>query len=128
MDGLHMSDAEYAAYLLRQASRSQDGGLKPRRPMAEEALLQHVRAVARRHGWLVYHTRDARRSDKGFPDLLATNGRRLLAMECKSQAGKLTPEQAQWLNLLAHTGKCETYIIRPSDVADLERLFSEEAM
>jgi len=123
-----MSEAEYAAYLLRQACRSQDGGLAPRRPMAEEALLQHVRAVAHRHGYLTYHTRDARRSDKGFPDLLATNGRRLLAIECKSQAGKLTPEQAQWLHLLAHTGKCECLIIRPSDVASLERLFTEEAL
>ena len=128
MHGLHMSDAEYAAYLLRQVPRSQDGGLKPRRPLAEEALLQQVRAVAKRYGYLSFHTRDSRRSDKGFPDLLATNGRRLLAIECKSQAGKLTAEQAQWLALLAHTGHCETYILRPSDVADLERLFTEEAL
>ena len=125
---MQWSEAEYQAYMLRQYPRSQDGGREKRRPISEEILLQQVRAVARKYSYLAYHTRDSRRSDKGFPDLVLSDGRRLLFIECKSQQGKLTGDQAQWLNLLAHTGKCETYIIRPSDLASLERLFTEEAL
>src|SRR5262245_23682489 len=95
------TEADVESYMQR-AFPSNDGGRQPHRPMAEEQLLQHIRAAAKRHGYATYHTRDSRRSDAGWPDLFCTNGVRLLAIECKSASGKLTPGQQQWLSLLEH--------------------------
>jgi hypothetical protein len=85
------------------------------RPISEEALLQHIRALAKRTGWLTYHTHDSRRSEDGWPDLVLCDGKRLIIAELKSATGKLTPEQMSWLALLAHTGKVECYVWRPTD-------------
>ena len=51
---------------------------------------------------------------KGFPDILAARKGRLVAIEVKGETGSMTPEQEDWLNVLASAG-AETYVARPSD-------------
>ena len=87
--------------------------------MHEADFQAQVLRLLRTHGYLTYHTRDSRGSDKGMPDILATNGKRVLFIELKSAKGKLTPEQAQWLSLLQHAGQ-EAYCWRPADWANIE--------
>jgi len=87
--------------------------------MPEGTLLQQVRGLAKAHGWETYHTHDSRRSECGFPDLALTDGTSLLLYELKTHTGKLTPAQARWLSLLAHTGKVECGVWRPRDLATI---------
>ena len=82
---------------------------------SEQRLLERVRALARHHGWLCYHTHRSDKSEAGFPDLCMTDGSRIIFVELKSATGKLTIEQANWLALLEHTGKVDTRIWRPAD-------------
>lgn len=68
---------------------------------------------ARLHGWRHYHTHDSRRSAAGFPDLVLVRGPELLFVELKSEKGRITPQQRQWLEAL--DAVTETHVWRPSD-------------
>ena len=81
--------------------------------MTEEQWLQQVRELARLKGWRIYHTRDSRRSDPGFPDLVLVRGDRLIFAELKREKGRLTESQRTWLAALEETA--ETHVWRPSD-------------
>lgn len=95
--------------------------------MPEGTFLAKIRSVAKAHGWLTYHVFDARRSEVGFPDLVLTNGTSVLIYELKTNTGKVTKEQADWLALFAHTGKVECGTWRPRDFpAIVERLSRKE--
>lgn len=87
------------------------------RTMTEEALQRYVQTWLSTLGWLSYHTWDSRRSQPGFPDIIAVRGARVLAIELKSETGKVRPEQQMWLDALAAAG-VETHVIRPSDWLD----------
>jgi len=113
--GLSWGDEMYARFL-EGRRRAQDAPSS----QSEEQLLQSVRALLTRYGFLHYHTRDSRRSDAGFPDVVATDGRRLVAIECKSATGKLTVAQTRWLALLEHTGTVTCLVIRPGTIGVLE--------
>lgn len=94
-------------------------------PISEKDLQAEVKALAEGMGWLVYHTWNSQRSDKGLPDLLMVKGHRLIAAELKSDKGKLTPEQNRWLQALALVRSAEAMVIRPgadySELIDLLR-------
>lgn len=83
--------------------------------MREKQLMQNVIDMARLLGYLVYHTFDSRRSEPGFPDIIAVGYDRLLAIECKREKEKPTPAQQNWLDELAYVPGVECYVIRPSD-------------
>ena len=74
--------------------------------MREKDLQQAVVGLARRAGWLVYHTYDSRRSDPGWPDLVLVHPvrRRLLIRELKTMKGRVSPAQKTWLAALAAVG------------------------
>ena len=113
---MHWSEAEYQAYLTRQ--HRQPTHTAPSRAdtaMPEAELLSRVRTLAKRHGWLCYHTRDSRGSEEGFPDLVLVNPERVIFAELKAPSGKLTERQAVWLEMLRHTGRVEVYLWRPGD-------------
>ena len=97
------------------------------KPAQSEADFQRqVIALARLRGFTVYHTYDARRSVRGFPDLvIARAGRdgrpgRCIFAELKSETGRVTLAQRQWLDVLGACGSCEAYCWRPSDWAVVE--------
>ena len=71
--------------------------------------------AAKLNGWRVYHTFDSRRSEPGFPDLVMVRGGRLIAAELKSETGRPTRAQVDWLRDLEAVESVETYLWRPSD-------------
>lgn len=66
-------------------------------------------------GWLWYHTHDSRRSNKGFPDVVAVRGQRVLFIELKREDGRVTVEQKDWLLKLRDAGR-EAFVLRPSQM------------
>jgi hypothetical protein len=84
-----------------------------RPPLTEAELLGFVRNAAQALGILCYHTRDSRRCEPGFPDLVLA-GERLLFRELKSRNGKLSLEQREWMRALARAGQ-DVDVWRPAD-------------
>lgn len=87
--------------------------------LTEAAWQAEVVRTARALGFLVYHTYDSRRSDKGFPDLTMVRRDRVLFAELKTQKGRIRPEQRVWLDRLA-AGPGEVYLWRPDDAPEVE--------
>lgn len=86
----------------------------------EADLQARIRRLAQEHGWLAYHTRDSRGSEKGYPDLTLAKPGRLVFAELKSATGKLSKEQSVWLAVLAVTlPGVEAYCWRPQDWAKI---------
>ena len=73
--------------------------------------------LARLLGWRTYHTFLSFRSAPGFPDIIAVRGERLLAIELKSERGKLSEAQVAWINDLAAAG-VTCHIWRPQEWHD----------
>ena len=94
-------------------------------PISEAQLQATVVEMARLFGWLIHHDRPARRKDgswstpvqgnPGFPDLLLVRRGTVLAVELKSERGKLTAEQERWLAELGGAG-VRAEVWRPEDL------------
>lgn len=94
--------------------------------MTEAAWQAVVEAIARAHGWRIYHapdnsprtssrgTRYVQNVRAGWPDLVLCKPPRLLVVELKRQTGRPTPEQLGWLDDLAACG-VEAALWRPAD-------------
>lgn len=85
----------------------------------EASFQTAVLAFARLHGWIAYHTHDARRSNPGFPDLVLVRRERLVFAELKSDKGRERPDQTVWLDALEVVEKAApdavgVYLWRPS--------------
>ncbi len=109
--------------------------------MTEAELLASLRAAARYLGWLEYHTFNAYRSPRGFPDLVLARGLHLIVAELKSDKGKVTPEQETWLawwrefghaidrmeDALAGiepTPRVDVFVWRPADIDEAYRILA----
>jgi hypothetical protein len=88
----------------------------PTLQLTEADFQRRVLDLAAHTGWRVYHTRDSRGSQPGFPDLVLVSGKqaRLLFVELKSSKGRLSTPQRQWLSDLA-AARAETAVWRPAD-------------
>lgn len=96
------------------------------RPRAETetGFQRAVIEAARLLGWRVHHSRPARlangqwrtplQGDPGFPDLILSRAGDLIAAELKSERGRLSAPQREWLVALRQAG-VEVYVWRPSD-------------
>jgi hypothetical protein len=85
------------------------------RVQPESVLLAQVRSLAALYGWRCYHTFDSRRSEPGYPDVTLVRGDRLIFAELKTQRGRLTTVQIEWIELLRLTC-AEVYVWRPADL------------
>lgn len=64
----------------------------------EKDLQANVETLAGHLGWKVFHDRDSRKNDPGWPDCVMTHpSGRLLVAELKSAKGRLTECQIDWL-------------------------------
>jgi hypothetical protein len=88
----------------------------PAKGMKEKVLEENVRQACLALGLLRYHTYRSTRSAPGFPDDVIV-GRYVMFRELKTQRGKLTQPQAEWVADLASTG-ADVKIWRPSDWVD----------
>jgi len=92
---------------------------------SEEEFLQVVKDLAQAFNWKIYHTRDSRRSDPGFPDLAMVRAQpapaRILFAELKTAKGKLTKAQDEWLEEL-RAGCKEVYLWRPDDIQEIAEI------
>jgi len=71
----------------------------------------HFRPARTMKGW-----RTSLSGDKGFPDYIAARPPRLLIFELKSDKGRLSSEQKEWLYILQQLpAPVECYLFRPSD-------------
>ena len=97
--------------------------------MLTEAQVQaSVIVAARELGWLVYHTKNSKQSEPGFPDLVAVKAPRVIFMELKDETGtlskpewnkaktRLLPGQTTWAEAFAACPGVEYMLVRPSNV------------
>jgi hypothetical protein len=83
--------------------------------ITEKAWLAQVLELADVFGWEHYHAWVSVRSAPGFPDCVLVRPPRALFVELKSEKGKTTPAQDQWLELLAGCPGVEVFVWKPSD-------------
>lgn len=79
-----------------------------------DSLDAHVRRLLRDLGLRGYHTHDSRRSESGYPDWTIT-GRRTIFRELKTQRGKVSRAQQEWLDALTAAGD-DASVWRPMDL------------
>ena len=89
--------------------------------ISEKDFMESIVQLARNTGWMVYHTYDSRRSTAGFPDLVMTKHKRLVIAEIKTEKGKTTPAQDQWLSTLRTARGVKVKLWRLSDWPEIER-------
>ncbi len=94
-------------------------------PMMEREVVDSLLDAAKELGWLAHHDRPALtergwrtaiQGDKGFPDLLLTKDGRSAVWEVKSDVGKVSPAQQQWLDELAKVPGVDVRVVRPADL------------
>lgn len=89
--------------------------------MTEKDLSQHIVNAARECGWLVWHPWLSIHSARGYPDLTMVremeDGTAILALaELKSEKGKLTEAQMEWLAVLRKVPGIDVFLWRPTDL------------
>jgi hypothetical protein len=93
--------------------------------ISEKQWMTTILEMATAHGWeLRYHTYDSRRSSRGFPDLVLVRPPRILFVEVKKERGKLTRDQEVWMKALEMCPMVESYVWKPSDGDEAERVLS----
>lgn len=100
------------------------------RAITESTFQKWVQKLMTQQGWLWYHAADniprggwKANIKPGFPDLVAVRRGRLLIAELKTQTGKITDPQDDWLTALRTTG-AEVHIWRPGDQQKIREILS----
>lgn len=73
-----------------------------------------------------HHETDSRKSKKGWPDLVIAGPSHVIFVELKTETGKVSAEQREWLDILASTG-ATVLVWRPSDWPHAERILRRMA-
>jgi len=89
--------------------------------VTEKDFQRTVLELAKLTGWQTYHTFDSRRSEAGFPDLVLARDGRIIAAELKTESGRVTEAQRDWLTALASCPGVEVFVWRPSDWTAIEQ-------
>ena len=82
--------------------------------ISEKQFESQVKDLARTFNWFYYHTWRSIHSPAGFPDVVMIRDKRIVVAELKSEKGKVSPEQEEWLAVFRATGLTEVYLWRPS--------------
>lgn len=85
------------------------------RPFANEKAFQAATIeLARAFRWRHFHPHDSRRSVAGWPDLVLVRDGALMFRELKTERGRLTADQRDWLSALQVAGQ-DVGVWRPAD-------------
>lgn len=90
--------------------------------MSERDFARVVIDAAKLLGWRVYWSWSSVHSPAGFPDLVLVRPPRVVFAELKSERGRLSVWQRETIDLLGQCPGVETYVWRPSDWRELERI------
>lgn len=99
-----------------------------KRRVSEQDFSSQVEDLLKMFGWRYTHFRPAYTSKgyrtpltghKGFPDYCCVRNNRLLFLELKSETGKLSDEQAEWITILGQVVGIEVGVYRPSDFEEV---------
>ena len=99
--------------------------------LSEAGFQSSIIELAQLRGWKVCHFSDSRRPGpygqwvgdsgaRGWPDLVLVRGKTTLFRELKSEKGRLTPQQKEWLEALQEAGQ-NAKVWRPSDWSEIEQ-------
>ena len=90
--------------------------------VTERDFQQQIVEFAQLMGWAVFRVHDSRRSPSGWPDLALCRGPTLLFLECKTERGRVRPEQKAWIERLKAVRFVEAAICRPQNRPEIEDL------
>ena len=90
-------------------------------PISEKDFRRQVTQLAQLQGWKVHYNWTELHSAKGWPDLTLCRLSRLVFAELKSDKGKTTAEQEEWLDALRQTN-VEVYLWRPTDFDNIVKV------
>lgn len=88
--------------------------------ISEKVFRHQVIDLSKLFGWKHYFTWTSIHSPKGFPDLVLVRERVIFA-ELKTEKGKITPNQQEWIDALRKANQ-EVYLWRPSDFDEIARI------
>ena len=92
---------------------------------AEKDFLQNVVNLATLNGWLSFHDYDSRFNKKGYPDLTLVRPPRVIFAELKSEKGRVSVYQQNWIDNLKECPGVEMYVWRhPGDWDSIISLLS----
>ena len=91
--------------------------------VTEKDLREQVRDLCDLYRWKMYFSWTSIHSPRGFPDLVLVHPgkQRIIYAELKSDKGKLTSEQQEWIDVLWECGQ-DVYVWRPADIEEIARL------
>jgi len=91
--------------------------------VTERDLREQVRDLAKLFGWKMSFSWTSIHSPRGFPDLvLACQVRgRVIYAELKTEKGKVSDSQREWLDELTACGQ-EVYLWKPDDFEEIARI------
>jgi hypothetical protein len=120
--------ADLAAKLAAMPGATSYGVRMPgERPVyeSERDFQAAVIALAKRHGYSVYHTHDSRRSEAGFPDLVLLRGDVGIVAELKRSAKERpTAAQETWLEAWRAVKRIEVRLWTPELWTEIDGLIT----
>lgn len=97
--------------------------------VTERDLREQVRDLCKLFGWKLYFSWTSIHSPRGFPDLVLCNPeqKRVIFAELKSEKGKVSTYQQEWLDTLAACG-AEVYLWRPGDFEGIVEILRPDSI
>jgi hypothetical protein len=93
------------------------GPALPLEDLTEKEWQAQVVSLAKQMSWKIYHPYRSDRSEPGWPDLCLVRDR-FLAIELKTEKGKLSDAQKDWIRALLNA-QVEVYVCRPRHLEQL---------
>jgi len=91
--------------------------------VTEKDFREQVRDLCRIYGWKIYFSWSSLHSPKGFPDLILVRDNIIMAVELKSEKGRTTVEQDEWLAAFSAAG-VKSCVWRPHDIDNIAKCLS----
>jgi len=95
-------------------------------PIKEKDFRQQVVDLAKLLGFMAYFSWTSIHSPRGFPDLVLAHPekKRVIYVELKSEKGKISLAQDEWLKTLADCGQ-EVYVWKPSSWEEIVKILRQ---